>query len=81
MFIKEPNFKLSAYSFLNQYYSVDGSGKVTRNRKECPNCGKGYFMARHMDRHYCGKCGLTLRLGKYLTILILKYLGGSFFKN
>ena len=46
-----------------RYYSVDGSGKVVRNRKECPHCGRGFFMAKHMDRHYCGRCGLTLKLG------------------
>ena len=44
-----------------QYYSVDGSGKVERKKKECPaeNCGHGVFMAAHFDRHYCGRCGLT----------------------
>ncbi|KAL0897624.1 hypothetical protein Bca101_081585 [Brassica carinata] len=44
-----------------QFYKVDGSGKVQRLRKECPNatCGAGTFMASHFDRHYCGKCGLT----------------------
>ena len=44
-----------------QFYKVDGDGKVTRLRKECPNaeCGAGVFMANHFDRHYCGKCGLT----------------------
>ncbi|XP_010519353.1 PREDICTED: ubiquitin-40S ribosomal protein S27a-2, partial [Tarenaya hassleriana] len=42
-----------------QFYKVDGSNKVQRLRKECPNCGAGTFMASHFDRHYCGKCGLT----------------------
>ena len=44
-----------------KFYKVDGSGKVERLRKECPSsdCGHGYFMASHFDRHYCGKCGLT----------------------
>merc|ERR1711959_349445 len=42
-----------------QYYSVDGSGKVERKRKECPTCGPGVFMAAHFDRHYCGRCALT----------------------
>merc|ERR1712146_719684 len=32
--------------------------KVTRLRKECPNCGPGVFMAIHYNRYYCGKCGL-----------------------
>ena len=42
-----------------QYYSVDGSGKVERKKKECPTCGHGVFMAAHFDRHYCGRCALT----------------------
>jgi len=47
-------------------YRVDGDGKVTRLRKECPaeQCGAGVFMAQHKDRHYCGKCGLTYRVGQ-----------------
>ncbi|GJN40600.1 hypothetical protein PR202_gb29843 [Eleusine coracana subsp. coracana] len=50
-----------------QFYKIDdGSGKVTRLRKECPNaeCGAGTFMANHFDRHYCGKCGLTYVFNK-----------------
>ena len=42
-----------------KYYKVDGNGKITRLRKECPSCGPGVFMASHWDRQYCGKCGLT----------------------
>ena len=38
---------------------VEDSGKVTRLRKQCPQCGPGIFMATHYDRVYCGKCGLT----------------------
>ena len=33
-------------------------------------------MARHMDRHYCGRCGLTVRLG-----ILFKSSGRTFFKN
>lgn len=22
----------------------------------CPKCGPGIFLARHNNRHYCGKC-------------------------
>jgi len=40
-------------------YKVDDDGKITRLRRECPNCGAAVFMAKHFDRHYCGKCGLT----------------------
>ncbi|ORX61631.1 hypothetical protein DM01DRAFT_1404401 [Hesseltinella vesiculosa] len=44
-----------------KFYKVDGSGNITRLRRECPNatCGAGVFMANHGDRQYCGKCHLT----------------------
>ena len=32
---------------------------VQRLRKDCPRCGKGYFMAEHKDRQTCGHCGFT----------------------
>jgi small subunit ribosomal protein S27Ae len=38
---------------------VDDSGKVSRLRKQCPQCGPGIFMATHFDRVYCGKCATT----------------------
>jgi ubiquitin-small subunit ribosomal protein S27Ae len=38
---------------------VDDSGKVSRLRKQCPQCGPGIFMATHFDRVYCGKCSTT----------------------
>lgn len=46
-----------------KYYRVEGNGKITRLRQECTSdsCGAGIFMAKHFDRQYCGKCGLTLR--------------------
>ncbi len=46
-----------------KYYNVDGDGKVTRLRRECPaeQCGAGVFMAMHYDRQACGKCGLTYK--------------------
>merc|ERR1712174_100132 len=45
-----------------KYYKITDSGKVERKRKECPAaiCGPGVFMANHKDRHYCGKCYLTV---------------------
>ena len=58
-----------------KYYKVDGAGKITRLRKECPapECGAaGVFMANHFDRHYCGKCGLTYVV---LTLSILPTVG------
>jgi len=45
-----------------KYYRVDDKGKIVRNRQECTTCGAGVFMAKHHDRHYCGKCHLTLRI-------------------
>ena len=32
---------------------------LTRLKKECPRCGRGYFMAEHKDRMSCGNCGYT----------------------
>jgi len=47
-------------------YKVDENGKITRLRRECPGaqCGAGVFMAKHYDRQYCGKCGLTYVFNK-----------------
>ena len=39
-------------------YKVSGE-TVERLKKECPRCGKGYFMAEHKDRLSCGNCGYT----------------------
>ncbi len=39
-------------------YKVEGEA-VERLKKECPRCGKGYFMAEHKDRLSCGNCGYT----------------------
>jgi len=39
-------------------YKVEGDA-FTRLRKECPRCGKGYFMAQHGNRLTCGHCGYT----------------------
>lgn len=39
-------------------YKIEGD-KVSRERKACPKCGDGVFMAVHKDRVHCGKCGHT----------------------
>jgi ubiquitin-small subunit ribosomal protein S27Ae len=39
-------------------YKVSGE-TVERLKRECPRCGKGYFMAEHKDRLSCGNCGYT----------------------
>ena len=46
--------KVSVYKF----YSVEGN-RIIRDKRECPRCGKGVFMAEHTDRNTCGKCGFT----------------------
>jgi len=38
-------------------YTVDK--ELKRERKSCPKCGAGVFMAQHQDRLSCGKCGYT----------------------
>ena len=43
---------------VHKLYKVDGNS-LTRLRKECPRCGKGYFMAEHQNRLTCGNCGYT----------------------
>ncbi len=39
-------------------YKVEGD-KAVAQRKNCPRCGAGVFMAQHKDRLACGKCGYT----------------------
>ncbi|KAI1720606.1 ribosomal protein s27a domain-containing protein [Ditylenchus destructor] len=42
-------------------YKIGDNNEITRQRIECtsPSCGGGIFMAKHPDRHYCGKCHVT----------------------
>ncbi len=37
----------------------DTSGELKRQKKFCPKCGEGVFMAEHKDRFTCGKCSYT----------------------
>ena len=41
-----------------EYYTIEGNTAVPQ-RKACPRCGPGVFMAEHKDRVSCGKCGYT----------------------
>jgi len=41
-----------------KYYKVEGES-VERIKKVCPKCGPGVFMAEHLNRYACGKCGYT----------------------
>ncbi|MDG7008085.1 MAG: 30S ribosomal protein S27ae [Nitrososphaerota archaeon] len=52
---KAPKRRIQVYKL----YKVDGEA-LSRLRKDCPRCGKGYFMAQHGDRMTCGHCGYTV---------------------
>ena len=41
-----------------RFYRVE-AGKLIKIKKECPRCGRGYFLGEHADRYTCGKCGYT----------------------
>ena len=41
-----------------KYYKIE-DGKVVRLKKTCPRCGPGVFMAEHLNRYACGRCGYT----------------------
>jgi small subunit ribosomal protein S27Ae len=43
---------------VHKLYTAD-EGALSRLRKECPRCGRGYFMAQHANRMTCGNCGYT----------------------
>jgi small subunit ribosomal protein S27Ae len=48
---------------VHKLFKVDGDNLIPL-RKECPRCGKGYFMAQHVNRLTCGNCGYTTYTGK-----------------
>jgi len=48
---------------VHKLYKVDENA-LTRLRKECPRCGRGYFMAQHNNRLTCGNCGYTTYTSK-----------------
>jgi ubiquitin-small subunit ribosomal protein S27Ae len=50
--------KSKAEVSIYKFYSIEGD-KVIKNKRDCPRCGKGVFMAEHKNRHTCGKCGFT----------------------
>lgn len=41
-----------------ELYADEGE-KLVRQRRFCPRCGPGVFLAEHPDRFSCGKCGYT----------------------
>merc|ERR1719500_1630747 len=46
------------------HYSLTGESDVTCNRKYCENstCGQGIMMAKHFNRHSCGRCGTSIEI-------------------
>ena len=48
---------------VHKLYKLEGE-QLTKLRKECPRCGKGYFMAEHANRLTCGNCGYTTYTNK-----------------
>jgi len=52
---KAPKRRIQAHKL----YKVEGDA-LSRLRKECPRCGRGYFMAQHGNRLTCGHCGYTV---------------------
>ena len=53
---KKKKVKLAALNL----YRIDKTHKVNRTRRVCEKCGPGTFMAKHANRHYCGKCHATV---------------------
>ena len=43
---------------IKKLYRKEGS-RMVRQKRDCPKCGAGVFMAQHADRVSCGKCGYT----------------------
>jgi len=41
-----------------KHYTIEGDKAVSQKR-HCPRCGPGVFLATHSDRVSCGKCGFT----------------------
>jgi ubiquitin-small subunit ribosomal protein S27Ae len=45
------------------FYKIEGEN-VKPLKRVCPDesCGDGVFMAKHFDRHYCGRCRLVFKI-------------------
>jgi small subunit ribosomal protein S27Ae len=53
---KKPKVNVQVWKL---YKVGDDGATMQRLRKECPRCGRGYFMGEHKDRFTCGHCGFT----------------------
>lgn len=49
--------KAKSYS-VQGLYDVAGDS-MKRKKKTCPKCGPSFYMAEHVNRSTCGKCGYT----------------------
>jgi len=55
---KKPSVKKPTKVY--KYYKT--GDKLERQRKQCPKCGDGVFLAQHKDRLTCGKCQYTEKI-------------------
>ena len=63
IFIKRSNYCLLVFIVSTVIFiSFLEGGNVTQQRKTCPSCGPGTFMAQHWDRYYCGLCHTTIKM-------------------
>ncbi len=53
---------LSLYAVDSNFVIYLDKGNITQQRKTCPSCGPGTFMAQHWDRYYCGLCHTTIKM-------------------
>ena len=53
---------LSLYAVDSNFLFYLDKGNITQQRKTCPSCGPGTFMAQHWDRYYCGLCHTTIKM-------------------
>ncbi|RVD93185.1 ubiquitin-40S ribosomal S27a [Tubulinosema ratisbonensis] len=40
-----------------KHYSVTKDGELKVLKESCKKCGQGVFLAQHINRAHCGKCG------------------------
>ena len=63
IFIRKPPEPFTPCTqWMVRFFFILGKGNVTQNRKTCPSCGPGIFMAQHWDRYYCGLCHTTIKM-------------------
>ena len=60
--IEKLNYQLFSIILLEVFRLLLEDGKIQYNRKTCPSCGPGLFMAKHWDRYYCGSCHTTIKM-------------------